>query len=132
MERDAIDIEDVGGPALVASALFQDAQDVDALDFVQTLPGSSGRGGLRLENKILLPQLGSCATTIARSTAFSSSRTLPIHACCCNWFMAADEMRVMRLFMARANLRMKCSTRRGISSRRLRNGGSSIRKTLRR
>ena len=69
---------------------------------------------------------GSCATTMARSTAFSSSRTLPIHGCCCSCCIAGGLMRVMCLFIACENFRTKCSTSKGMSSRRSRRGGSSM------
>ena len=40
MKRDAVDVEHLGGAALVSTTFLQYPQDVGALDFVQTLSGS--------------------------------------------------------------------------------------------
>ena len=73
-----------------------------------------------------------CARATARSMTFSNSRTLPGHS---YWYMAAVAP-VENPFTLRLNSRlyfaMKCSTRRGISSRRCRNGGSVMGTTFRR
>src|ERR1039458_8341621 len=57
MKRNPVDVEDLRGAALVAAAIFKHAENVGTLDLVEALAGCSGRGGLCLENKILLAQL---------------------------------------------------------------------------
>ena len=63
--------------------------------------------GWGLKMKSCSRSSGSWPTTMARSTAFSSSRTFPSQGCCCNRFIAAGVTRLMRLFIARENLRTK-------------------------
>src|SRR6266567_7127039 len=55
VERDAVDVENLGSAALVASTFFENMQDVSPLDFVQTFAGG-GSSWLRFENEILLAQ----------------------------------------------------------------------------
>lgn len=53
MKRDAVDVEHICGAALVSPTFLENAEDVGALDIVQTFAGD-GEGRLRLKNKILL------------------------------------------------------------------------------
>jgi hypothetical protein len=90
MECYPVDAQNFRGPRLVAATLVQHTQDVRAFHVLQTASSS-----------------GSWATTIARSTAFSNSRTLPGQLYCCNPFMAAGETLVIRLLISLENFRTK-------------------------
>ena len=80
-QRHAVNIEHVGRPALVRTAVFQFPKKVNAFDFIfiqaLTLLGPFPFGCWKM--KSCSRNSGSWTTTMARSTAFSSSRTFPIH-----------------------------------------------------
>ena len=67
---------------------------------------------------------------IARSMTFSSSRTLPGHACSCSAASTPEGIRVKRRFSARWRRLMKNHARRGMSSIRSRSGGSDDREDV--
>src|ERR1017187_1760725 len=69
-------------------------------------------------------------TTSARSTAFSNSLTLPGQSCRISTSMASCESCGTGRLVAMQNLFRKCATNSGMSSRRSRNGGSSMRQIL--
>ena len=108
MQGDAIDAEHFRGARLVPAAFVQHTQDVRLLDLFQAAHVSRAKSAplLRFQREVLLRAVsGSCATTMARSTAFSSSRMLPGQLYCCSTSMAAGETRVI-FFSSRAeNLR---------------------------
>ena len=70
--------------------------------------------------------------TIARSMAFSSSRTLPGQACRINTSSALADTLRHRAAGGHANLLRKWLTSTGMSSRRSRSGGRWMQKTFRR
>src|ERR1041385_3407240 len=57
VKSNPVNVENVSRPALVATTLLQNAQNVGALDFVQAFAGSR-EGALLLEDEVLLAQFG--------------------------------------------------------------------------
>jgi hypothetical protein len=93
-------------------------------------PGAGAAAPNTSEGRSLGSTTSPLATATARSTAFSSSRTLPGQLCRQSISSPSRERLASGRPSRRATLARKCATRMGMSPARSRNGGSFTVTTL--